>query len=63
MPEWKPYTKEEPCEMIFTSDGPVVSYKKETPYKAFLIEKVKERSTTVNILGNIFAYSAYLSRI
>ena len=31
MPEWKPYSKDEPCEMIFTSDGPVVSYKKETP--------------------------------
>ena len=43
MPEWKPYTKEEPCEMIFTADVPVVSYKKETPFKAFLIDKVKER--------------------
>ncbi|MDE6318122.1 MAG: carboxylesterase family protein, partial [Lachnospiraceae bacterium] len=42
MPEWKPYTKEAPCEMIFTSGGPVVSEEKETPYKAFLIERVKE---------------------
>lgn len=43
MPEWKPYTKEAPCEMRFTSHGPEVSFEKETPFKALLIEKVKER--------------------
>lgn len=43
MPEWKPYTREAPCEMRFTSHGPEVSFEKETPFKALLIEKVKER--------------------
>lgn len=40
MPEWKPYTKEDPCEMIFSSEGPVANCKSENPIKLFLMDEI-----------------------
>lgn len=42
MPYWYPYEKEAPCEMIFTSEGPMVNCGMETPFKEFLIEQIKK---------------------
>lgn len=40
MPEWKPYTKDAPCEMIFSSEGAKVNCSKENPFKLFLMEEI-----------------------
>lgn len=45
MPEWMPYEAENPCEMLFLPDGAVSSCREETPFKQFLIERVKEKLT------------------
>ena len=42
MPYWYPYEKENPCEMIFMSDRPVVNCGWETPFKEFLQEQIKK---------------------
>lgn len=42
MPYWYPYEKERPCEMIFSSEGPVVNCGKETPFKLFLMEQIRK---------------------
>ncbi len=46
MPFWSPYTKENPCDMIFTSEGLHIDQNEETPFKKFLIDK-----TTEDLLG------------
>ena len=43
MPQWKPYTAEAPCEMIFTPQGAKVVCEQESPFKLFLIDKIAER--------------------
>ena len=43
MPEWKPYTKEAPCEMIFSSDGATVNCSSENPFKLFLMEEITKK--------------------
>lgn len=43
MPQWLPYTKEKPCEMIFSTDGPAVSVKEESAFQRFLIRTVEKR--------------------
>ena len=41
-PVWKPYTKEEPCEMYFTGYGSVPQYSRPTPFQAFLMDRIGE---------------------
>lgn len=43
MPQWNPYTKEAPCEMIFTSQGAVAVNEKETPFKLFLMDEIASK--------------------
>lgn len=43
MPEWKPYTAQRPEGMIFTPKGAKAVSGEETPFNAFLMEKVKEK--------------------
>lgn len=46
MPEWIPYTKETPCDMVFCKDGSVsVKKDKENEFEGFLINSIKERLT------------------
>lgn len=40
LPEWKPYTKEASCQMLFESDGPKLCQKSESEFMKFLIEKI-----------------------
>ncbi len=40
MPEWKPYTKEEPCRMMFTQHGAKAVCDDETAFEQFLIKKI-----------------------
>ena len=42
MPEWRPYNGEEFCAMKFTADGPVALKAEETPFKAFLMEFMRD---------------------
>ncbi len=42
MPEWKPYTPQEPCEMEFTSQGPEVRIQPESEFKLFLMDKIAD---------------------
>lgn len=39
MPEWKPYTAQTPCEMIFSANGAVVTCEAESAFKRFLMEE------------------------
>ena len=41
MPEWNPYTKEQPCNMIFRCNDLVIEQREETEYMSFLIEAVR----------------------
>ena len=43
MPEWKPYTKETPCEMIFSLEGPVTNCESENPFKLFLMDEIARK--------------------
>lgn len=43
MPQWQPYTGEEPCQMRFTSQGPAPRREEETAFQAFLMEVMRER--------------------
>lgn len=38
--EWKPYTEEDPCKMIFSSEGPRVDHSRESAFKKFLMENI-----------------------
>lgn len=40
LPEWKPYSEETPCEMIFEPNGANPNHKPETKFMKFLIEKI-----------------------
>lgn len=40
MPEWKPYTKEEPCSMFFLTEGAKQNIAPEPEFKSFLIDKL-----------------------
>lgn len=42
MPEWRPYTAEAPCDMVFSPQGAAPVYDKESAYKLFLIEKITD---------------------
>jgi para-nitrobenzyl esterase len=42
MPKWLPYTKETPCDMIFSSEGVRSEVEEETPFKQFLIDRITE---------------------
>ncbi len=42
MPEWLPYTKETPYDMMFSTEGVGQEHKEETPFKKFLIDKITE---------------------
>lgn len=43
LPQWQSYGKDHPCEMIFGTEGAKPEIKEETPYKSFLIKKLKEQ--------------------
>lgn len=40
MPEWLPYTQEDPCEMIFAKEGAAVSHKPESAERLAVMEKL-----------------------
>lgn len=40
MPYWEPYTKENPAEMTFRTEGPVTGKREENPFISFLMEEV-----------------------
>ena len=40
MPEWVPYTNEQPAEMLFETEGSICSVKEEPPYKKFISETI-----------------------
>ena len=40
MPQWLPYTKEEPCEMVFSGEGAKPGPEKESAFRQFLMEQV-----------------------
>ncbi len=42
MPQWLPYNGAEHCAMKFTADGPVAQRTEETPFKAFLMECMRD---------------------
>lgn len=42
MPEWRPYSAEAPCEMVFSPQGAAPVCDKESSYKLFLMEKISE---------------------
>ncbi len=42
MPEWKPYTKEQPAEMLFTGDGAVAT-EEETEYTRYLVDAIRKQ--------------------
>ncbi|MCI9144531.1 MAG: carboxylesterase family protein, partial [Lachnospiraceae bacterium] len=42
MPQWLPYNGAEHCAMKFTADGPVAQKTEETPFKAFLMECMRD---------------------
>ncbi len=43
MPRWEPYTAEYPCEMVFTTQGPLPGREKDSPFLRFLMEALTER--------------------
>ncbi|MDO5155127.1 MAG: carboxylesterase family protein [Eubacteriales bacterium] len=43
MPQWDPYTKENPCKMNFVSEGAVVDCSEETAYHTFMMEQIAKR--------------------
>ena len=43
MPRWDPYTAEYPCEMVFTTQGPLPGREKDSPFLRFLMEALTER--------------------
>lgn len=43
MPEWKPYTDEAPCEMIFSSDGAFADCSEESAFKRFLMKEIERK--------------------
>lgn len=43
MPLWQPYSREEPWEMRFRSEGPVPQKEEGTPFQEFLMDIMKER--------------------
>lgn len=43
MPEWLPYTEEMPFDMVFKTEGPCPDRKKESEFKEFLMENIKNR--------------------
>jgi para-nitrobenzyl esterase len=42
LPEWKPYTKDTPCQMLFTTEGPEPVIEQTSEFKRFLIEHITE---------------------
>jgi hypothetical protein len=42
MPNWLPYTKETPYDMLFSTEGVVQVEKQEDPFKQFLIDRITE---------------------
>lgn len=45
MPEWEAYTADHPCEMVFTTEGPVPGREKDSPFMHFLTEHLTEKLT------------------
>ena len=43
MPEWRPFTREDPFSMVFTTDGPVAEEKEENGLVGFLVEDLLEK--------------------
>jgi len=43
MPRWDSYTKDNPCEMRFTTDGPVTQVKEPSEYNKFMMEQIKKQ--------------------
>ncbi len=42
MPYWRPYTKETPCDMVFSTEGACPETGEETPFMKFMIERTTE---------------------
>ena len=47
LPEWKPWSAEEPCTMRFEKDGAVPSAEPLTPFKQFLSDRIMERIDSI----------------
>ena len=47
LPEWKPWSAEEPCNMRFEKDGAVPSAEPLTPFKQFLSDRIMERIDSI----------------
>lgn len=45
LPKWETYTKENPCEMLFTTDGAITRTQEESPYFKFLMEQTRLQLT------------------
>lgn len=43
MPDWRPYTKADPCEMVFTGEGPKPDVEADCAFRRFLIEHIGEQ--------------------
>ena len=43
MPEWIPYTKETPYNMLFTTDGARLEEREESEFMKFLIQRITEQ--------------------
>lgn len=43
MPEWKPYTAQAPCGMVFSSDGAAADCGAESAFKRFLMEDIERK--------------------
>lgn len=43
MPRWDSYTKDNPCEMRFTTDGAVTQVKEPSEYNKFMMEQIKKQ--------------------
>lgn len=44
MPEWLPYDAAEPCEMVFTAEGPAPVREEASPFKEFLIGQIRKKA-------------------
>ncbi|MBH1942265.1 carboxylesterase family protein [Mobilitalea sibirica] len=42
MPYWSPYTKETPCDMLFSSEGACPEIREESPFIQFLMDRISE---------------------